>query len=46
MRRCESIYFLPGKELIWLLIAYTKTQYDKLPAKVLAKSKKEVEDEV
>jgi hypothetical protein len=40
------IYFLPGKEVIWLLIAYTKTKYDKLPAKFLAKLRKEVEDEI
>lgn len=40
------IYFLAQDAAIWLLIAYTKSKFDNLPATFLAKLKTEVEDAV
>ena len=37
------IYFLAQEAAIWLLIAYTKSKFDNLPATFLAKLKTEVE---
>lgn len=38
------IYFLPNVDVVWLLIAYTKTAYDNLPRSFLVALRKEVED--
>ena len=38
------IYFCATDETIWLLIAYTKSKFDNLPAAFLAELKKGVED--
>ena len=38
------IYFLPNEDVVWLLIAYTKTAYDDLPRSFLTALRKEVED--
>ena len=37
------IYFLAQQATIWLLIAYTKSEFDSLPAAFLSKLKTEVE---
>ena len=37
------IYFLAQQATIWLLIAYTKSKFDNLPAAFLSKLKTEVE---
>jgi len=37
------IYFLAQESAIWLLIAYTKSKFDNLPASFLQKFKAEVE---
>ena len=37
------IYFYQAGSMVWLLIAYTKTKFDNLPAEFLAKLKQEVE---
>lgn len=39
------IYFNVADSTIWLLIAYTKAAFDKLPAAFLAELKRGVEDE-
>jgi len=38
------IYFKAADETIWLLIAYTKAKFDKLPTSFLAELKQGVED--
>jgi hypothetical protein len=38
------IYFTARDETIWLLIAYTKAKFDRLPTAFLAKRKQGVED--
>ena len=38
------IYFLAQSDAIWLLIVYTKSKFDSLPASFLAKLKIEVEN--
>jgi len=40
------IYFLHQDSTIWLLIAYTKAKFDDLPASLLAKLKREVENAI
>ena len=40
------IYFLAQQASIWLLIAYTKSKFDNLPAAFLAKLKTEVEHDI
>lgn len=38
------IYFFTPDEVIWLLIVYTKSRLDNLPAKFLAQLRKGIED--
>ena len=38
------IYFLEAEDTIWLLIVYTKAEFDKLPTSFLAQLKRGVED--
>jgi len=38
------IYFLVHDGAIWLLIVYTKSKFDNLPASFLIELKKEIED--
>ena len=38
------IYFLEAEDIIWLLIVYTKAQYDNLPTSFLVELKQGVED--
>jgi len=45
-RGARVIYFLAQDAAIWLLIAYTESKFDNLPATFLAKLKTEVEDVV
>jgi hypothetical protein len=38
------IYFLEVDDVVWLLIAYTKSKFDNLPTSFLAELRQEVED--
>lgn len=40
------IYFRTADEVIWLLIVYAKSQFDKLPTTLLAKLKEGIEDAI
>jgi hypothetical protein len=40
------IYFLAHDAAIWLLIVYTKSKFDNLPAPFLLELKKEIEDAI
>lgn len=40
------IYFCTDKQVIWLLIAYTKSHLDTLPVSFLAKLRKEIENAI
>ena len=40
------IYFLASEGTVWLLIVYSKSQFDNLPASFLAELKKGVEDAI
>ena len=40
------IYFLASKGTVWLLIVYSKSKFDNLPASFLAELKKGVEDAI
>jgi hypothetical protein len=40
------IYFLAHDAAIWLLIVYTKSKFDNLPAQFLIELKKEIEDAI
>ena len=40
------IYFNPSETVLWLLIVYTKSKFDNLPAAFLAKLKQEIQDAI
>ncbi|RFP14753.1 MULTISPECIES: transcriptional regulator [unclassified Duganella] len=40
------IYFCGADEVIWLLIVYAKSEFDKLPTTFLAELKKEIRDAI
>ncbi len=40
------IYFNPSETVLWLLVVYTKSKFDNLPAAFLAKLKQEIQDAI
>ena len=40
------IYFNPSETTLWLLIVYTKSKFDNLPAAFLAKLRQEIQDAI
>ena len=40
------IYFCDADEVVWLLVVYAKSEFDKLPTTFLAELKKEIENAI